>query len=76
MDEELLLLRDIFCDMAELCSSEPISLQTSVHATAGVPGTFPLLRAEGVEMGSGGERVERKMALRGKPFKSLLALSH
>ena len=31
LDEELLLLRDredIFCDMAELRSSEPISLQT------------------------------------------------
>lgn len=44
LDEELLLLRDrddIFCDMAELRSSEPISLQTwPVQATAGVPGTF------------------------------------
>lgn len=42
LDEELLLLRDreeIFCDMAELRSSEPISPQT-VQATTGAAGTF------------------------------------
>lgn len=64
LDEELLLLRDsedIFCDMAELRSSEPISLQTG----------WGRLRLESqdhssternkvVEMGSGQERVERE----------------
>lgn len=40
LDEELLLLRDkeIFCDMTDVCSSEPIS----PHAMAGVPAAFLL----------------------------------
>lgn len=57
LDEELLLLRDredIFCDMAELRSSEPISLQTGQHSYGWSIRTIPLLRKEGVEMGSGG----------------------
>lgn len=45
LDEELLLLCDrevIFCDMAELRSSEPIALQNArpEQATDGEPGSF------------------------------------
>lgn len=63
LDEELLLLRDredIFCDMAELRSSEPISMQTGqCRATAGVPGAFLYQEKKGWRRGQG-ERVWRE----------------